>query len=116
MISPEGSNLIELFCVECKAYKDFLWDQMVYKKQGVFSRIWADLGTISSQVDKCPMLIAKKDYTEIIVCLDQKGWELLRRGQKDRFEPAIVCPPFGMYVFLFKELLNGVDASRGLAV
>ena len=62
-IDPTGAPFLDVFYVECKFYKDFMWAAYMLKQSGTLHRIWKDLclKSFDSVVDKIPMLIGKQN-------------------------------------------------------
>ena len=62
-IDPIGAPFLDVFYVECKFYKDFMWAAYMLKQSGTLHRIWKDLclKSFDTVVDKIPMLIGKQN-------------------------------------------------------
>lgn len=104
-VEPAGAPLIDAFVIECKSYQKLAIDRAVLQSSGLLKNFWRKLQKQAARCHKLPMLVAKQNQLEVILCLDDVGRRLL-------LEPGynsllrMKNPNLDLYIYFFKTLLN----------
>lgn len=67
-----GHSLIDVFVIECKAYKSLNFESMI-KGKGHLLDFWKKVREEAVTHDKLPMLVGKQNNHPIIACLCREG-------------------------------------------
>jgi hypothetical protein len=103
----EANILINDFIIECKNVKNLRWDALLYGTPTSGQTIlpfWKKLLEESTRHNKSPMLIAKQNGADPVVCIQRKVKHL---------SPLLVCYRFENPIFIYdlEDLCTGVTFS-----
>lgn len=108
-----GFVLTEHFSVECKAYKELQFRNLIYDKKSGLPDFWVQTRGDATRQGKKPLLVAKRNNMPAVLCLDGAGVEALAVSE-DWLRAYFYRQ--GMYMMLFDTFLTHVDPNKLLAL
>ena len=75
-IGEKGHLLTNAVVIECKAYKKFQWENLIYKNKGDIATFWATLLSECKAFDRRPFLILKQNAKPVLVGLNKQACKL----------------------------------------
>lgn len=106
-----GHCLTNLFDIECKFYKWFNLEALFFGHRGEILPIWEKLVEEARGFNKAPLLIAKQNRSGEIVCTDDAGLDILKRGKED-LTPIATFHHLGMHVLPLRDVLTQVRFDK----
>lgn len=110
-IAPEGFKLTNKYIIELKFYKDLELQNLIYETNNGLPKFWETLLLDSKRYNKHPMLIAKQNRFQEIVCLDKEGAKLFGISLTSNIWRAFI-PTMGMYVCFLKDFLEHATTAK----
>lgn len=81
-VHPAGHHFISAFAPECKHYADLDYKGLLTGK-GKLLTFWNEINLQAGRYDKRPMLLARQNRMQTMICLDISGRKLLGLSYKD---------------------------------
>ncbi len=103
-IDSVGFQLIEMFVIECKFWKDIQITQAVATGKGKLLDFWEETKVAARLNKKYPILLVKQNNFPILIVLDKFGQKNLFKSARE--PPIVVFPRIDANIRLFDEFLN----------
>lgn len=100
-VHPDGFRFVSEFYIECKAYRDLSIPRLVTQQAGTLVEFWKITRLQAKAHKKLPMLIWKQNQHQVMVVVDDEGFNRLRLQLAN-----IIIPALCMNVLSFKRLLR----------
>lgn len=100
-ITPLGHSLTSKFMIELKFYRD-LGFASLHESKGNLAKFWLEARRQAVRYDKLPMLIAKQNQRDVLVCLSGDGIDTF----KLRTSRCMIIPQLNMHVVTFDNFLK----------
>lgn len=108
-----GYPLLELFSIECKFYADLNLALLAHSTRGPMSNFWEQTCRDADASHKLPMLIAKQNNVDTLVCLDRRGVAKFERTDLPE-KCLFTIPVLNLHAFGFRDLLTTNYAQTGI--
>ena len=109
-ISPQGSQLTDVFFIECKCVKNLNFRGMMWNKsiQHGLPTYWDKCCTEAGKALRYPMLIGRQNRFPEVVVLNLEGMTLLNLTQNR----VAYFPYFGAHVVYFADFLKHAERPK----
>lgn len=105
-VSEIGHKLTNQFYIECKYYKTLNLDKIAaMEESGNLVKFWKIAQTEAKSYSKIPMLIAKQNRVETILCTNFDGYEILELDTVS----TVHADYLDMFIVRFKDFLDFID-------
>jgi hypothetical protein len=101
-IDPAGHHFINAFIVECKFYSDLNITGLLTGK-GKLLEFWGVLKKQSRDYHKFPMLVARQNRMQSLVCFDKSGLCLLGLYPESC---ELIAPKYDLHILGFTDFLK----------
>jgi hypothetical protein len=113
-ISSEGEPLTKVFFIECKSYKDFKLDMVVFGSIGELRICWYQPLEEAQKYKKEPLVVLKQNNKDPIVLLTDAGLKIMNSCLKSGYSIPVyaIFPRSGINVVPFRDLLISVSYEK----
>lgn len=94
------------FSVECKSYKDYTLDALIFNRKGGLPEFWRQCRRDANRSMKQPLLIVKKNNYQEIVCVSATGMKMLGI---DMSMIKAIFPAVDMHILLLSDLIEQIE-------
>jgi len=107
-IDPVGHAFLDQFAIECKHYASLDFQGLLTGK-GKLLQFWATISNEARDHRKLPVLIAKQNRIDPIICLSSDGLRVLKLVQG---ETLLNAPRLGLHILDFDYFLSVCSPVR----